>query len=286
MSVPDGRDPMPFGHLPFDFYVMDKWDPFSSLTKAQQFRALVESWTRLGKSGRNIYPDGDDLLPEEIPLHVPQDLISDEERETDGQMTRVFWIRTWFGREDDQASQDAADAGYKRLRAIMDEDEFEVFVEKECWYENKEEFGSGSNTMPNGDINPDFVDGVACGTPGSVPSYMITALMHRPDTLDGLSKRDWPSWYIEESVESDMVQCLMLVVADRKACEEGWVLFMAVNERGEVLPFRVRERASWTTQLIANYTNGQRLDENTSDPHEDIEYYMHGGDGWAPSSVL
>lgn len=51
-------------------------------------------------------------------------------------------------------------------------------IEKECIVENKEEFGPGSITMPDGDTNPDFMD---------------TALMHRPDMLDGLSRRDWPT---------------------------------------------------------------------------------------------
>ncbi|OGE47258.1 hypothetical protein PENARI_c052G03806 [Penicillium arizonense] len=281
----DETDMMPFGHLPFDYYVMDKWDPNSSVTEFQQFRALVESWTRLGKSGRNEYPDGDDLFPEEIPPYVPQDLMSDDARATDGQTTRLLWIRTWFGRKDDQTSQNAADAGYKRLRTIVSQHGLDACLEKECIFESKEEFGPGSITMPHGDKNPDFVDGVACGTPGSVPSYMITALMHKPDILDGLTARDWPSESYKRSLKPDMAQCLMLVLADRKACEEGWVLFLAVNHKGEVLPFRVRETAYWTSQLIMEFMNGQDLDENTEDPDEDIEYYNHRGDGWAPDTV-
>jgi len=34
-----------------------------------------------------------------------------------------------------------------------------------------------------------------------------------------------------------MFQSLMVVVADRKACEEGWLLLLAVNHKGRVLPF-------------------------------------------------
>lgn len=110
---------------------------------------------------------------------------------------------------------------------------------------------------------------------------MITALMRKPDTLDGLSKRDWPEEFYKCIPDLDMSQCMMVVVADRKTCEDGWVLFLAVNERGEVLPFRIRESADYVAQLIYNYLNGQCLDENTSDPKKDIEYYRRGGDGWA-----
>lgn len=78
-----------------------------------------------------------------------------------------------------------------------------------------------------------------------------------------------------------MMQCLMVVVADRKAIEEGWVLLLAVNNKGEVLPFRICENADMATLLIFSFMDGQSLDENTRDPKEDIEYYMREGDGWA-----
>ncbi|KAJ5094782.1 hypothetical protein N7456_010643 [Penicillium angulare] len=77
----------------------------------------------------------------------------------------------------------------------------------------------------------------------------------------------------------------MVVVANLKACEDGWMLLLAINHKGKVLPFRIRERASWTTQLLVNFMDGQHSDENTDNPEEDVEYYMRGEDGWAPSSV-
>ncbi|KAJ5169923.1 uncharacterized protein N7500_002706 [Penicillium coprophilum] len=282
-------DIVPFGHLPFDFHIMEKWDPNSPLTKTQQFRALVESWTRLGKPARNKYPDGDDLLPEEIPPHVPQDLLSDEDRAVSGQTTRLLWIRTWYGQRDDQASQDTADADYNRLHMVVFGDGVleDACLGQECIFDNKEEFGPGSITMPDGDTNSDFVDGIACGTPGSVPSYMITALMHRPDMLDGLSRRDWPAAWYEEPDVLEKFQSIMVIVADRKACEEGWVLLLAPNHRGEILPFRIRERAAWVYQQILNFMEGQNLEENTTDPDQDVEFYMRENpDGWAPDSVL
>lgn len=211
--------------------------------------------------------------------------MSGEDRERDGHTTRLLWIRTWFGRKDNPASRNAADEGYSRIRSITAEDNLDDVLEEECFFENEGEFGPDSIFMSEDDEIPDFIDGVACGTPGSVPSYMITALMHRPDILDGLSDRNWPTEPYQRPPEPDMHQSLMVVVADRKACEEGWMLFLAVNHKGEVLPFRVRERASWTTQLILEFMDGQYLDENADDPKRDIEYYMHQGDGWADASV-
>ncbi|KAJ5356527.1 hypothetical protein N7517_011136 [Penicillium concentricum] len=231
----DETDMMRFGHLPFD-YVME-------------------------------YPDGDKLFPEEIPPHVPQDLMSDEEHAKDGQTTRLSGFGHGSGGEMIKQA---------RMPPMLDISDYaRLFL------------GMISTiTMPDGDTNLDFVDGVACGTPGYVPSYMITGLMHKPNTLDGLSAHVWPEESYERPPELDMVQCLMLVIADRKACEEGWILFFAVNHKREVISFRIRERASWTSQLIMEFMNGQALDENTEDPSEETESYMRGGDGWAPENVL
>lgn len=140
--------------------------------------------------------------------------------------------------------------------------------------------------MPDGDTNPDFVDGIACWTPGSVPSYMITALMHRPDMLDGLSRRDWPADWYNKPDELERFQPIMVLVADRKACEEGWVLFLALNHKGEILLFRIRDRAAWVYQQIIVFMEGVHLEENTVDPDQDVEFYMRENpDGWAPDSV-
>ncbi|KAJ5385205.1 hypothetical protein N7517_003116 [Penicillium concentricum] len=286
----DETDIVPFGFLPFDYHVMATWDPNSPFSKKQQHRVLVESWLRLGKHGRNKYPAGDDP-PDEFPLHVPQDLMTEEERALDGQISRVFWIRTWYGQKDDKASQDAADVAYSRLRIMVmqdgDPNVTNSCLEEECIFESKEEFGPDIITTPEGDTNPDFEDGIARGTPGSVPSYLITALMHYPDTFEGLSRREWHWPHISDETLPDLEkwQDLMIVVADRKACEEGWVLFLAVNHHGKILPFRARERASWTEQMIANYLDGQKLDENTSDSDKEMEFYLRGGSGWDPDSV-
>ncbi|KAJ5397046.1 hypothetical protein N7509_005159 [Penicillium cosmopolitanum] len=209
--------------------------------------------------------------------------MSDEERARDGQTLPILWIRTSFGRKDDPASRSAADAGYRRIRSITAEDNLDNILDQECFYDNEKY--SSNNPVPDEDESPEFIDGFACGTPGPVPSYMITTLMNKPDTLDGLSDRNWPTESYMIPPEPDMFQSLMVVVADRKSCEEGWMLLLAVNHKGEVLPFRIRERASWTTQLLLNFMDGQHLDENTRNPEHDIEYYLREGDGWADASV-
>lgn len=215
------------------------------------------------------------------------------DRNWDGNMVSVFWIRTWYGRKDDQESQDTADAGYKRLQYaalhIGNEEEPDEVLQEELFFDNKEEFGFDAEGTPKGDENVDFVNGVARGTPGSVPSYLITALMHYPNSFDGISERYW--WnHSPEEIEAEtpfmnMSQNMLILVADREACEEGWVLHLSVNHKGEVLPFRVRDRASCVYQSVANWMEGQPLNENAF-CDMNVEYYQSDGDGWNPDYVL
>lgn len=61
------------------------------------------------------------------------------------------------------------------------------------------------------------------------------------------------------------------------------MLHFAVNHWGRILPFRMRDRASWASQWIANWMDGQSLNENTTNPDDEVEYYMHDcNDGWGP----
>lgn len=106
--------------------------------------------------------------------------MSDEHRATDGQSARVLWIRTWYGRKNDPTSQSAANAGYNRLRSIVDDNDIDACLDEDNFFESEDKFGSSCFTIREGETK--FIDGVACSTPGSVPSYMITALMRKPDT--------------------------------------------------------------------------------------------------------
>lgn len=216
----------------------------------------------------------------------------------DGEISSTLWIRTWFGKKDDKASQDAADAAYKRLITAAffddneDKDEDEDEKKLEFVFDQKEEFGHDSCTTSdeNGDADPEIVDGLAVGKPGSVPSYLITAIMHCPGQFDGNTHPDYDKWrkFTQARIEEELPyveksQSLMVCVADRKACEDGLVLFLGINHRGQVLPFRLRDKASKVGLYEANWMDGQALHENASDPDKDVEYQMcKSDDGWGP----
>lgn len=219
-----------------------------------------------------------------LSLDVPRDLLLASDR-AEAAFSSVFWIRTWFGRKDDKASQEAADAAYRRLYvwALLDTEEdgdMTIIAEKEV-YDSKEELLSNSYEPA------DIVDGIALGTPGSVPGYVVTALIHCPDSLDAGSSL-WDETPISEAEEDEMDrypegQEVLVFVADRQACEEGWVLQLAINHRGKALPFRYRGKANKAGIYSANWSDGQKLAENCHDPaedREDREDSRPGASGW------
>jgi hypothetical protein len=128
------------------------------------------------------------------------------------------------------------------------------------------------------------IEGIATGSPGSVPDYLLAALMHCPELFEGMSDGDWRHFEreerAEELAENDRTQKALVLVADRKACEEGWVLALAVNDRGEILPVRVRERATEAAQIAVNWFEGEPLSEIVDDEAEDVEFYLGKGYGW------
>jgi nitrogen regulatory protein PII-like uncharacterized protein len=62
--------------------------------------------------------------------------------------------------------------------------------------------------------------------------------MHCPELFEGMSDDDWRNFTgeerAEELVKSDWAQSALVLVADRKACED-WVVVLAVNHWGEIL---------------------------------------------------
>lgn len=102
---------------------------------------------------------------------MSQDFMTVEERAKDGQSGKVIWIRTWYGQKNDPASQTAANAGYDRLRSILEYNDLFDCLDEDTFFEIEDEFGQEVT-------NAEFVNGIACVTPGSVTSYMIRALMH------------------------------------------------------------------------------------------------------------
>lgn len=63
----------------------------------------------------------------------------------------------------------------------------------------------------------------------------------------------------------------MVCVADRKAYEQGWMLFLDINHRGQILPFRIRNRVNWVTQYKTNWLDGQALEQNIFSPDDYVE---------------
>ncbi|KAI9040582.1 uncharacterized protein KD926_008149 [Aspergillus affinis] len=227
----------------------------------------------------------DDIMEQLIdhpPTGVPQDLLSENDRARSGLITSTLWIRTWFGDPTDKTSQEAADTAYARLRKEVlqrgDENNNIYCMFEEFIFEDRQELSADAQR------GEDIVGGVAVGRPGSVPGYLIAAQMHLADLFDGTSDRPWRHFTGEERAESlaesDRTQSALVVVADRKACEEGWVLVLAVNHRGEILPFRVRERAKEAAKLMSNWDDEVPLADIVDDEDEDVECYLGEGDGW------
>jgi hypothetical protein len=108
--------------------------------------------------------------------------------------------------------------------------------------------------------------------------------MHCPELFEGISDGDWRHFEGEERAkelaESYRTQKALVLIADRKACEEGWVLALAVNHRGEILLVRVRERATEAAQIAVNWFKGEPLSEIVDDEDEDVEFYLGGGNRW------
>jgi hypothetical protein len=108
--------------------------------------------------------------------------------------------------------------------------------------------------------------------------------MHCPELFEGISDSDWRHFkgeeLAEELADSDRTQKALVLVADRKACEEGWVLALAVNHRGEILPVRVREQATKAAQIVVNWFEGGPLAEIVDDEDKDVEFYLGEGNGW------
>ncbi|KAL3478576.1 hypothetical protein BJX99DRAFT_224336 [Aspergillus californicus] len=277
MSSENDLDVPDFGFLPFDLYVIAKWNPASSLSRQQQKTHLVENWIKLGSHGRREYL-GRIPEPDDIPSHVPRDLLTRRERAHDGQIERTLFIRTWYGDSTSAESQEKADRDYARLTGVISDEygEMGVMMDSFFIFDTREVF---SDVQAR---DGEFVEGVATARPGVMPSYVLAALTRCPDQIDGCRVEGLDDLPPVEEVEGG--QMLLVVIADRKACEDGWVLHLGIDHKGSVLPFRIRDRADCVSSNLGNWSDGQQLTENTLDPEEDVELYMdHGGasgSGW------
>ncbi|EFR03336.1 hypothetical protein MGYG_09122 [Nannizzia gypsea CBS 118893] len=273
---------IPFGLLAFDQFVAENWDPASSLSKHEQKRVLVEKWIGLGKYDRNEYFLRRDQ--EEYLDYIPRDLLSNFERSSnDSGLSRSFWVRTWYGHKNDKASQDTADQAHQRLwKASIyegdDDPHTDDFDNPISIFDNREEFAA----LYEGE-DEEIKDGLYVAPADIVPRFLPHILMRCPGILDGESDSPWrhepcPEVFQDGGLEQEQV--LLILIADREACEDGWVLFLAINHLGEILPYRIRDKASLVVQQLADWSDGQQLAEGLLE--ETIEeYYVSSGDGWA-----
>lgn len=218
-----------------------------------------------------------------VPDHLPKGLSAFEKRKTidpdEWSSASAIWIRTWYGNGADETggqkgetvTRASADAAYDRLR------------HKALWPLDKHGFDDSmfgpyvfdDNAAAYGVSARDADDEVELMD--DIPSFVLNALMRCPDAIEGSSARD-----LEEDDELTWSQALLVVVADREACEDGWVLLIALNHQGQVLHKRVRCKASCVEQNVAYWRDGgEPLDiENLRENLMDYVDSSRSGDGW------
>ncbi|KAI4654840.1 uncharacterized protein J4E78_007017 [Alternaria triticimaculans] len=262
----------------------EKWDPESSLHQDEQERNIIKAWIHLGERGRSLYRERCDDVS--LPQHVPSNLSVFEKRRkvTDsGKWDRAagaIWIRTWYGNEafngqnlgEEIVTRASADEAYSRLwqkvtccpehNYNFDENLFGLFV----FDDNNAAYGVAAR---------DADDEV--GLMDDIPPFILSALVRCPDAMEGSNVTQM----IGEEYENTH-QTLLVAVADREACEEGWVLLIALNHKGQALHRRVRcKAANVSLQVYSFRMGGDPLDITESE--ENVVDYMdasRSGDGW------
>jgi hypothetical protein len=192
---------------------------------------------------------------------APQDLLTPKERLLH---TRGIWIRTWYGTEE---SDEESDEKYAHLvDRVFEPSEAEGCREdfEGVMFNSKEEFDSSEPP-----------------TPYTTPKWVVNALSHYPDILDGSSVHvDWSVLDEEHLAASTHVYVL---VADKKACEEGYILHLSLNDKGQIIPPLVRTPALHAMDLVVCWmSNRQSLQELGEDYEGEMDYYGSNiKSGWA-----
>jgi hypothetical protein len=195
----------------------------------------------------------------------------------------AVWIRTWYGNETDESehpdeetvTRTSSDAAYARL------------WQKALWPMEK---GGFDDRM----FGPYVFDQTATAYSVSardaddevelmneIPAFILNALVRCPDAMEGSRTYDGECDPREDE-NLKRSQALLVAVADGEACEDGWVLLIALNDRGQVLPMRVRCKASHVGLQVAFWRDGGKpLDIEFGT--ENIMNYLdpnQSGDGW------
>ncbi|KAI4621976.1 hypothetical protein J4E80_004351 [Alternaria sp. BMP 0032] len=263
----------------------ENWDPESSLHQDEQERNLIKAWIHLGERGRSLYRERCDDIP--LPQQIPSDLSVFEKRRkvTDsGEWNRAagaIWIRTWYGNGaslgegsgEDIVTRASADEAYFRLwrKALhpyqlhykFDADIFGPFI----FDDNGAAYGVEAR---DADDEVELMD--------DIPSFILGALMRCPDAIEGSSERE----IMEEDDHTELQQSLLVVVADREACEEGWVLLIALNHRGQALHMRVRCKAYLVWEQVNHFRDGGEPLDIMEGKDNVVDYLdaNRSGDGW------
>ncbi len=120
------------------------------------------------------------------------------------------------------------------------------------------------------------------------PPYVLEAFCDYPDRLVAsvvITEELEMTSYLDENPEEEQKESWLVVVADREACVDGTVLFMEVDQFGEMLPGRLRVPPRDVVSRINCYRNGQPLSLETEEEEGEI-YAWCEGDPWdhgAPS---
>ncbi|KAH6868624.1 hypothetical protein BKA58DRAFT_317931 [Alternaria rosae] len=274
-----------FGWEPSDHFLLEKWDPESSLHQDAQEQNLIRAWINLGERGRSLYRERCDDIP--LPQYIPSNLSVFEKRRkvTDSgewdTAASAIWIRTWYGNEarlgegsgEDIVTRAGADEAYLRLwRTALHP------------YQHHYEFDAAMFGPFIFDDN-DAAYGVAAGDADDevelmdgIPSFILSALMRCPDAIEGSSERE----IMEEDDHTELQQSLLVVVADREACEEGWILLIALNHRGQALHMRVRCKAYQVWEQVNHFRDGGDPLDITESKKNVVDYLdgNRSGDGW------
>ncbi|KAE8846392.1 hypothetical protein HRS9139_00959 [Pyrenophora teres f. teres] len=262
MATAYGLDDI-FGDMPFDHFLVDKWDPESPLNQEAQERTLMKTWISLGRNGRSTYIQRcreDWLIP--VPDYIPTDLAAFEKRKTvepsKWSNAGAIWIRTWYGNEAEERDQSLVAPGMHGFDDIM----FGPYI----FDDNAAAYGVLAR---DADDEVELMD--------EIPPFILSALMRCPDAMEGGGGD-----YAADDEELAWSQSLLVVVADREACEDGWVLLIATNDRGQALHMRVRCKASLVGENVTFWKDGgEPLD--IGNRRENLMDYLdpnQSGDGW------
>ena len=116
---------------------------------------------------------------------------------------------------------------------------------------------------------------------GVTPSYVLEAFCDYPDRLEAsvVTTEELEMMpYLNEQPPEEREFWLTLV-ADRGACEKGTMLFMEVDQFGEMLPGRLRVPPRDVVSRINCYRNGHPLSLETEE-EEGVIYAWCEGDPW------